>query len=328
MKAKNNFLSIIVPCFNESNNIEYFLDRTLAVLNQLINCHYISGFELIFVDDGSTDSTLQVLKKFSESVSQMYYISFCRNFGKEAAMLAGLRYAFGDIVSIMDADLQDPPELLLDMFKKFTEIPECECVVARRTTRTGESFVVSSFSRLFYKIINKISDVKIESGARDFRIMSRKVVDAILDLQEKSRFSKGLFIWPGYKTEYIEYKNVSRFSGKSKWSFFKLVRYSLDGITAFSVIPLQFATFFGFIFCIISLLATLFFVAQKLIVGIEVKGYAFLICAIFLLGGMILFFLGVVGQYISQIFIEVKGRPSYIIKSENVCRRTDGSDNS
>ncbi len=306
-------LTVIVPCFNEGDNVGVFHGRTSAVLRRLLTEGAIGGYELLFIDDGSGDDTLERLRALAGEDPCVRYLSFTRNFGKEAAMLAGLEHSAGDLTVLMDADLQDPPELLPRMFEVLRGEEGCQCVAARRTTRKGEPPVRSLFARLFYKLINRISDVEIVEGARDFRLMTRRVVDSILGLKEKSRFSKGLLVWAGYRTRYVEYDNVERASGKTKWSFLKLLRYSLDGITAFSVAPLQVASVLGLICCTGAMLAVLFFVLQKLIGGIPVQGYAMLICSLFLLGGLQLLCLGVLGQYLAKVFIESKHRPDYVI---------------
>lgn len=311
-------LSIIVPCFNEEGNIVPFYDRAQAVAEKLCGQGILSDYEFLFINDGSKDGTLAALKSLCEKESRAYYISFTRNFGKEAAMLAGLSHCRGDYVTIMDADLQDPPELLSEMFSILNNGEGYECVATRRVDRKGEPPIRSLFARLFYFLINRISDVEIVSGARDFRLMTRRMVDSILTLKEKSRFSKGLFVWAGYKTHYLEYKNVERTHGSTSWSFWKLLKYSMDGITAFSVVPLQISAIAGCLLCAGSLLAVLYFVIQKLTVGIPVQGYAMLICSIFLLGGMQLLGIGILGQYLGKIFIESKHRPDYVVLESNL----------
>lgn len=306
-------LSMIVPCYNEELNVTPFYREACAVAQRLASAGTISDYELLYVDDGSRDGTLSALRTLAERDAHVRYLSFTRNFGKESAMLAGLVHSRGEYVAILDADLQDPPALLEQMFEKLNSGEGYECAATRRVNRKGEPPIRSLFSRMFYFIINRLSDVEIVSGARDFRLMSRKMVDSILSLHEKSRFSKGLFVWAGYKTCYLEYQNVERQWGQSKWSFWKLLRYSLDGITAFSVVPLQLATVLGTFFSAGSLLAVLYFVIQKLTVGIAVQGYAMLICSVFLLGGLQLLGIGILGQYLGKLFIESKHRPDYVI---------------
>ncbi len=310
-----NVLSVIVPCYNEGGDGIHTLYRCVkSVIDGLLDAGTIGGYELFFVNDGSGDDTLQAIRSLSRENPNVRYISFTRNFGKEAAMLAGLEHCVGDYVVIMDADLQDPPELLPDMFAEMHAEEGCECVATRRTTRKGEPLLRSLFSRLFYKLINRISEVEIVDGARDFRLMSRRMVNSILDLKEKSRFSKGLFVWSGFPIRYLEYNNVERAVGKTKWSFWKLVKYSMDGITAFSMAPLQAASALGLLCFTGSLLAVLFFVIQKLFFGIAVQGYALMICSIFLLGGLQLLGIGVLGLYLAKVFIESKHRPDYVIQ--------------
>lgn len=306
--------SLIVPCYNEEENIRAFYNRSKAVVENLC----LDSYEFIFVDDGSKDNTLSEIIALAQSDESVRYLSFSRNFGKEAAMLAGLTYSQYSFVALMDVDMQDPPELLPEMFSKIAVGNGCECVATRRTSRTGEPAIRSLCANLFYKLINRISDVTIVSGTRDFRLMSRRMVDSILTLREKSRFSKGLFAWAGYKTEYIEYKNIERAGGQTKWSFWKLLKYSLDGIIAFSTGPLVATSVLGLFLCAGSFLAILFFIVQKLFIGIGVQGYAMLICVIFFLGGIQLLGLGILGQYISKIFTEVKGRPDYVVLQTNI----------
>lgn len=311
-------LSFIIPCCNEGENIAAFYNRTSVVAKQLCREGTISDYEFWFIDDGSKDHTLEEIRKLAELDRRVFYLSFTRNFGKEAAMLAGLSYSRGGFVTLLDADFQDPPELLPKLFSVLQNGEGYECVATRRMDRHGEPWLRSLFARMFYSIMNRISEVEIISGARDFRLMTRRVVDSILALREKTRFSKGLFVWGGYKTCYLEYHNVERTAGQTKWSFWKLLRYSLDGITSFSLVPLQIASLLGFLCCGLSLLAVLYFVFQKLVIGIAVEGYAMLICAIFLLGGIQLLCLGVLGQYLGKLFIESKQRPDYLVLEEHV----------
>ena len=311
-------LSILVPCFNEEENIRPFYEQTSRVIRSLRKEDLVSDYEFLFVDDGSKDGTLKQIKALSQEDARVFYLSFTRNFGKESAMLAGLTHCRGDYVTLMDVDLQDPPELLPQMFEMLNNGEGYQCIATRRVSRAGEPKIRSWFAKLFYKLINRISDVEIVDGARDFRLMTRRVVDSILDLKEKSRFSKGLFVWAGYKTGYLSYENVERKHGKTKWSFWKLFKYSLDGITAFSVMPLQLAAVAGCLCSIGAMLAMLYFVIQKLTVGIPIQGYAMLICSIFLLGGIQLLGLGILGQYIGKLFVESKRRPDYVVLDSNV----------
>ena len=311
-------LSILVPCFNEEENIRPFYEQTSRVIRALRRENIVSDYEFLFVDDGSKDGTLERIKALSREDARVLYLSFTRNFGKESAMLAGLTHCRGDYVTLLDVDLQDPPELLPQMFEMLGSGEGYECVATRRVSRAGEPKLRSWFAKLFYKLINRISNVEIVDGARDFRLMTRRVVNSILDLKEKSRFSKGLFVWAGYKTGYLSYENIERKHGKTKWSFWKLFKYSLDGITAFSVMPLQLAAVAGCLCSLGAMLAMLYFVIQKLTVGIPIQGYAMLICSIFLLGGIQLLGLGILGQYIGKLFVESKQRPDYVVLETNL----------
>lgn len=314
-------LSIVIPCYNERENIEPFYDRTSAVAEQLCKNGTISDHEFWFIDDGSKDGTVEELRRLAALDRRVFYLSFTRNFGKEAAMLAGLSNSRGTFVTLLDADLQDPPELLLELFATLQNGQGYECVAARRIDRCGEPWLRSLSAKMFYSIMGRISEVEIVGGVRDFRLMTRRVVDSILTLREKSRFSKGLFVWAGYKTCYLDYHNVERTTGRTKWSFWKLVRYSLDGIVSFSLAPLQISSLLGLFCCGASLSAVLYFIFQKLVVGIAIKGYAMLVCAIFLLGGIQLLCLGVLGQYIGKLFIECKQRPDYLVLEAHVPER-------
>jgi len=305
-------MSIVIPCYNEEDAIPFFVSEITNVMSGIEGVNY----ELIFVDDGSRDATLSVIRKLSESNDHVRYISFSRNFGKEAAMIAGLKAAMGEIVAIMDADMQDPPGLLPEMYEAIT-VEGFECVATRRVTRKGEPAIRSFFARGFYRLINKISHTEIVDGARDFRLMRCNVVDAVLMLGEKSRFSKGLFSWVGFKTKYLEYENIERKHGKSKWSFWKLLIYSIDGIVSFSTAPLIWVSLAGIAFCIFAFLMIIYFVLMKLIAGIDIDGYAAMITIILFLGGVQLLSIGVLGQYFAKMFIEVKDRPLYIIRESS-----------
>ncbi|PCS12458.1 glycosil transferase [Lactococcus lactis subsp. hordniae] len=269
-----------------------------------------------FVNDGSTDKTLKIIKKLAEKRDDTQYISFSRNFGKEAALLAGLKVAVGDFVTIMDVDLQDPPEMLPEMFEKLQE--GYDVVGTRRTSRTGEPPIGSFFAKLFYKIINKISKTQIVDGARDYRLMTRQVVESVLELQENNRFSKGLFSWVGYKVTYLDFENRERDRGRTSWSFWSLLRYSIDGFVNFSEIPLSIATFIG-VFCFfISIILSIFFAVKTLIWGDSVQGFPTLVILILMLGGLQLLASGIIGKYLAKTFLEVKNRPNYIIKESNI----------
>ena len=304
-------ISIIVPCYNEEATIDIFLGEMRKV-EELMRRKYNERFEYIFVDDGSTDHTLEILRG-----SGVRYISFSRNFGKEAGLYAGLCAAKGDYAAVMDVDLQDPPELLPEMYECLKS-GGYDCAATKRSTRSGEPPVRSFFARLFYKLINRISDTEIVDGARDFRLMTRGMVDAILSLKEYNRFSKGLFSWVGFRTKWIEYENVERSAGETKWSFWKLFRYSLDGIMAFSVTPLAIASVLGVLMCIISLIRVCVISTKTLIWGDPVAGYPSLVCIVLFLSGMQLFFTGVLGQYLAKTYLETKRRPLYVVRETNI----------
>lgn len=304
-------ISIVVPIYNEEPNIREFRRQTAAVLAQIPD----SDYEIIFVNDGSSDGSLRILKELSSQDDRIRYVSFSRNFGKEAAMIAGFEYTSGDLVAVMDVDLQDPPEMLKDMYRILTESNgEYDCVAARRTSREGEPPVRSFFARFFYKLINKISKTPIVDGARDFRLMTRQMVDAIISLPEYNRFSKGLFQWVGFNTYWLPYQNVERYAGTTKWSFSKLFLYSIDGFVAFSTVPLAISSVLGVIISFIAFLLGIYFMLQKLIFGNPVAGYPSLIVVSLMLGGIQLLAIGVLGQYLSKTYLEVKGRPRYVVK--------------
>ncbi len=302
-------ISVIVPCYNEQEAAplfyEAFWKETAGMPVQ---------FELIFVNDGSRDNTLEVLENLSERDERVHYINFSRNFGKESAMFAGMEAATGDYVAIMDVDLQDPPALLKEMLQGVEE-EGYDCVASRRVTRKGEPPIRSFFARAFYRIINKISQTEIVDGARDFRLMTKQMVNAILSLREVSRFSKGLFSWVGFKTKWLEYENVERVAGETKWSFWKLLLYSIDGIIGFSTAPLAIASIVGVLFCLIAFVMLLFFFIKTLAFGDPVAGFPATICIILFLGGIQLFCMGILGQYLSKTYLETKKRPIYIVKS-------------
>ncbi|MBW9297439.1 glycosyltransferase [Lactococcus raffinolactis] len=304
-------LSIIIPCYNEQETVELFIHEMVKVESKVP-----LEFEYIFVNDGSRDETLRVLKEAAKLKENVNYLSFSRNFGKEAALIAGLQAATGEFVTVMDVDLQDPPELLPDMYQKIVE--GYDIVGTRRSDRAGEPVIRSFFAKNFYKIINSISDVKMVDGARDFRLMTRQVVDAILELNEVNRFSKGLFSWVGFDTYYISYENRERSAGETTWNFWSLFKYSLEGIINFSEAPLTIATFIGVLSCALSILSMLYFFLSNLITQNPVPGWPSLICIILFLGGLQLFCLGIVGKYIGKIFLEVKKRPNYIVKESSL----------
>lgn len=303
-------ISLIIPCFNEEESLPLFYPEATSVLRQM-NCDY----ELIFVNDGSRDRTLEILKELSEKDPHVIYLSFSRNFGKEAAMYAGFCNAGGDYVAVMDADLQDPPSLLPEMLEKL-ESGEYDSVATRRVSRDGEPPIRSFFARKFYQLINKISDADIVDGARDFRLMKRSMVDAIVSMSEYNRFSKGIFGWIGFRTCWLPYKNIERVAGETKWNFWKLFLYSLDGIMAFSTMPLSIASFFGILFCILAFVFMIFIFVRALIYGDPVAGWPSMVCIISFIGGVQLLCLGIMGQYMSKLYMEVKDRPKYLVKEE------------
>lgn len=300
-------ISIVVPCYNEEETVPIFYEEIKKTLN--------IEHDIIFIDDGSQDNTLNVIKKLSEENQNIKYISFSRNFGKEAAILAGLEKADGEYVVIMDVDLQDPPRLIPNMYE-ILQSEDYDCVRTRRTTRKGEPIIRSFFANMFYKLMNKFSKIKIVNGARDFMMMRRNMVDAILALPEYNRFSKGLFSWVGFKTKWLEYENEQRSAGTTKWSFWKLFLYSIEGIVAFTTAPLAIATIMGLLFCLIAFLMIIFILIRTLIWGDPTSGWPSLVCIISLIGGIQLFCLGIMGEYISKLYLECKNRPIYIIREE------------
>lgn len=304
-------LSIIIPCYNEEATIEPFLEATQKVEAQMAKDLV---FDYIFVNDGSKDQTLEVLRQVSKANDNVHYLSFSRNFGKEAALLAGLEAADGDLVTVMDVDLQDPPELLVEMYEKIQE--GYDVVGTRRADRKGEPWLRSLFSRLFYCLVNKITDTEMVDGARDFRLMTRQVVDSILSLNEVNRFSKGLFSWVGFDVTYIPYHNRERVAGETSWNFFSLLKYSIDGFINFSEAPLNLATWVGLSTFTLSVFAIIFVIVRNLIFGNPVVGWASTVSVIMFFGGLQLLALGIIGKYIAKIFLETKKRPVYIIKEK------------
>ena len=305
-------ISVIVPCFNEEESIPLFHEAMEAVRYQIRD-----QFEYIFVNDGSTDQTLAVLRELSSRCSDVHYLSFSRNFGKEAALSAGLQEASGDFVTVMDVGLQDPPELLIEMKAMLDSNPELDCVGTRRTTREGEPPIRSFFANLFYKLINKISQVEMVDGARDFRLMRRQMVEAILEVSEYNRFSKGIFAWVGFNTEYLEYKNVERVAGKTSWNFWSLFNYSLEGIVNFSDAPLNIAFLGGILSWILAFILMAVIIIRTLVFGDPTSGWPSLMTVILLLGGFQLLTIGILGKYIGKIFMETKKRPIYVIKEKS-----------
>lgn len=302
-------ISIIVPCLNEQEAIPVYYEAMKRVMDGMKEVR----FELIFIDDGSADRTLETLKNLNKKDQRCRYLSFTKNFGKEAAIYAGLTHAKGDYIGLMDVDLQDPPELLAEMYERI-RTGRCDCVAARRVDRTGEKKIRSLLSTLFYKLINRISKVEFVEGARDYRLMTREMANAVRQLGEYNRFSKGIFGWVGFCTEWIEYHNVERAVGKTKWSFGKLLKYSLDGILGFSTLPLSLSSYGGIFFCGAAFLTILFLVVRYLIWHDPVQGWTTIMCALFLMGGVQLLCVGILGQYLARAYMEVKRRPIYLLK--------------
>ena len=305
-------ISLIIPCYNEEESIPYFIKE----INKVIDLMKKEKFELIFVDDGSKDKTLEILEKLAEEDKKVKYISFSRNFGKEAAMLAGLKNSKGDYVAVMDVDLQDPPTMLIDMYNGIKE--GYDCVGLRRTTRVGEPKVRSFFATCYYKLINTISTTDIVDGARDFRLMTRQMVNSILELKEYNRYSKGLFSFVGYNTKWLEYENVERVAGETKWSFWKLFAYAIEGIVAFTTTPLTIAAFMGMLFCLVSFIMIIVIIVKTLCFGDPVSGWPSMACIIFFVSGVQLFCIGIIGEYLSKTYLETKKRPIYIVKETNI----------
>lgn len=305
-------ISVVVPCFNEEESIPLFyaeMERVREVMG--------TEFEYIFINDGSSDNTLSVLRDLNLVNPKANYISFSRNFGKEAALYAGLQHAKGNYVTVMDVDLQDPPELLIEMKKRLDEVVELDCVGTRRVTREGEPPIRSFFARMFYKLINHISQVEMVDGARDFRLMRRPMVDAILELSEYNRFSKGIFAWVGFETQYLEYKNVERVAGKTSWNFWSLFKYSIEGIVNFSDAPLNIAFVGGLLSWFLAFIMVVFIVVRTLVFGDPTSGWPSLMTVILFLGGFQLLTIGILGKYIGKIFMETKKRPVYVIKEKS-----------
>lgn len=305
-------LSIVVPCYNEEETIRPFLAETKKVEQAMADQ---LTFDYIFVNDGSKDKTLDVLRQVSAEFDNVHYLSFSRNFGKEAGLLAGLEAADGDLVTVMDADLQDPPEMLIEMYQKIQE--GYDVVGTRRADRKGEPPIRSFFAKLFYKLINSVSDTEMVDGARDFRLMTRQVIDSILELNEVNRFSKGIFAWVGYDVTYLPYENRERVAGETSWNFWSLLRYSIDGFVNFSEAPLNLAIWAGVFSFLASIIGILFVVIRKLTVGGSIAGWASLVSIILFLGGLHLLALGIIGKYLAKVFLETKKRPVYIIKEKS-----------
>lgn len=305
-------VDIIVPCYNEEEGLSLFYQETQKVLDGMA----AYSFTYILVDDGSSDKTLEVMKQLAAADSHVKYLSFSRNFGKEAAMYAGLSASRSELVIIMDADLQHPPAMIPEMMKGIEE--GYDCCAASRSTRKGEAPVRSLFSRMFYHLSNRMTNVKMAYGAVDFRIMTRQMVDAILKLSEVERVSKGIFAWVGFETRWYPYENVERTVGTSKWSFWGLFRYALDGITSFSIVPLRLVSLMGVVISLGAFIYILITLTQTLLFGIDVPGYVTTLCAVLFLGGIIELSLGIVGEYIAHMYMESKNRPIYILKQSNL----------
>ena len=309
-------VSIISPCFNEEAMLPLFYDTLKRTVMDALPAH---TFELLLVNDGSKDGTLSVMRQLSAGDARVKHLSFSRNFGKEAALYAGMQHAAGDYVCVMDCDLQDPPEMIAPMLAML-ESGEADCVATRRVTRKGEPPIRSFFARAFYRLINRISDTEFVDGARDYRMMRRCMVDAVLELPEYHRFSKGLFMWVGFDTKWLEYENVERAAGETKWSFWKLFQYAVEGIVSFSTVPLKISTLVG---SFVSALALVYMVVRVVIamcVGNPVAGYPSLLAILLCLGGFILLALGIIGEYVARTYIEAKRRPIYILKESNIAK--------
>ena len=312
MRTYTKKLSIIVPCYNEEESIPKFYEK--AVQQETFFHAQDVELEFLFINDGSKDGTVREIKKLRERDERVHLVSFSRNFGKEAAILAGLERAKGDYSVLMDADLQDPPDLLPKMYEYIEQ--GYDSVATRRVDRKGEPPIRSFFARCFYGLMRKISKTEIVDGARDYRLMTRQVTDSILAMKEYNRFSKGIFGWVGYDTKWLEYENIKRVAGETKWSFWKLFLYSLDGIMAFSTAPLSIASVFGILFCIVAFVFMIFIFVKALLYGDPVAGWPSMMCIISLIGGVQLLFLGIMGQYMSKLYMEVKNRPKYLVKEE------------
>ena len=306
MKKK---ISVIVSCYNEEESLPLFYEEMRKVMDEMSH----NDFELIFVNDGSKDKTLEEIKALRNKDKRVRYISFSRNFGKEAAMKAGLDYSTGDYVTLMDADLQDPPKMLPEMLN-ILEKEHYDCVGTRRVTRKGEPVIRSLFARKFYKIINKMSKVEMVDGARDYRLMTRQMVEAIKSCEEYNRYSKGLWSFVGFKTKWLEFENVQRVAGETKWSFWKLFKYAIEGIVAFTTAPLTMAAFLGILFCFIAFIMIVVIIFKTLIFGDPVSGWPSLACIIIFVSGIQLFFMGIFGEYLAKTYLETKKRPVYIVK--------------
>lgn len=318
-KKKREKLSLVVPAYNEEEALPIFYREARKVEEQLPQVE----IEYLFVDDGSVDGTMDVIRRLHEEDPRVHYVSFSRNFGKEAAIYAGLENAAGDYVAILDADLQDPPALLPEMLRIVTE-EGYDCVGSRRVSRKGEPPIRSWFARMFYRIMNRISSTDVVDGARDFQLMNRKVVSAILSMKEYNRFSKGIFGWVGFKKKWLEYENIERAAGETKWSFWKLLLYALDGIVAFSTMPLVVASVMGILFCVLAFAAIIFIIIRTLVFGDPTSGWPSMVCIIMLVSGVQLLCIGILGQYMAKTYLETKRRPLYLVEEARLDE--DGED--
>ncbi len=320
-------ISIVVPCQDEQESLPALYDELLRVARGMQHdANNPIYFDLVLIDDGSEDNTLAIMKNLAmRSTEEMFvrYYSFSRNFGKEAALYAGLSYAVGDYVAVMDADLQDPPDLLPEMYSAVKS-GQWDAAAAYRSDRTGESRIRSACARAFYRIINRLGDVEIVDGARDFRLMSRAVVNAVLELSERNRFSKGIFSWVGFKTKWIPYENRERAAGSASWSFFGLTRYALRGIVSFSTRPLMFSSAVGAILCLLAIIAIIVIIVRTIAFGDPVAGWPSMVCIVLFIGGLVLLCLGIIGQYLANVYLESKHRPLYFVRESNM--QTDGRD--
>lgn len=307
-----SLLSVIVPCYNEEENVAPFYEELMK--NESFFREKEIELEVLFIDDGSADGTVQEVRKLREGDERVHYVSFSRNFGKEAAMFAGLEHSKGDYVVLMDADLQDPPALLPDMINCLEQ--GYDSAATRRVSRKGEPPIRSFFARMFYRLMKRISKTEIMDGARDYRMMTRQMVDAILSMKEYNRFTKGIFGWVGFRTKWLEYENVERTRGETKWNFWKLLLYSMDGITAFSTVPLMIASVAGVLFCMLAFVMIIFIIVRKLIFGDPVAGWPSLVCIMLFLSGVQFLCTGILGQYLAKTYMEVKKRPIYLVKEE------------
>lgn len=307
-------VSVVVPCYNEEQALPYFIQEIQQVAAQMATKQV--ELEILLINDGSRDSTLTLLRQYAKEYQNVRYLSFSRNFGKEAAMYAGMEHARGDYVAIMDADMQDPPALLPQMYDML-QTGAYDSVATRRVSRKGEPPIRSLFARIFYKLMRKISDADLVDGARDYRLMSRPMVDAILSMKEYNRFSKGIFGWVGFRTHWLPYENVERVAGETKWSFFKLFRYSLEGIVAFSTVPLAIASVVGLLVCLVAVVALVVVLVKTLAFGDPVDGWPSMVCIILFLGGIQLLTMGIMGQYLAKTYLEAKKRPIYILAEQS-----------